>query len=206
MKASQLRPIFRYLTANLDGFAFKGRMVFAIPVDHILRAFLAEPSGFDADGFYLWAFAIPLYIPTDHISFSFGDRIYHDGLQWWNRNDPNLNEKLLQSIQADGLSLLEATSSPQKMIDFVVARFVSENPYHRQALAYSLAAAEDYVRSREELNALIEMLDPDVDWQVEMKLRAMRLRDAIDTDPRVAQELLAGWEAESRHNLKIDEP
>ncbi len=187
----------------MPGYSQKGLMLFANPLSHVLRGFYFEGSGFDPSVFYVWAFFLPLYVSTTHVSFSFGKRLGEGSGKRWNLNDAKLREELLGCIQREGLPFLNELGQPREVATAIRQLGGEVDPYRLEAVAYSLAMADDYVGARQSLDRLIKVVDGKIAWQAEMMERAKRLCEMLKADPQRAKQLLAEFEAASVSTLGL---
>jgi len=89
MKTKEFVSLAKQLSPDLHGFAINGPLMFIRPVNRVLRGLYFEGSSFDAKSFYLWAFFLPLCVPTKHVSFNLGKRIRGGGGERWSQTIPN---------------------------------------------------------------------------------------------------------------------
>jgi hypothetical protein len=116
----------------------------------IAECLLYESSAFSRERFYLQAFALPLFIPTDHLYFSYGFRV---GNGYWEAVDTKLLKevrralpKLEQLATLKGLST--ATSDWRRRLDI----------YHAEVQLCLHALFDE----RSKLEGIAEQLDS---WQ-----------------------------------------
>ena len=203
MKTAQVRSLSKELLPHMPGYTHKGLMLFASPLSHVLRGFYFEDSGFDTSAFYVWAFFLPLYVPTSHVSFSFGKRLGEGSGKRWNLNDVQLREELLGRIQREGLPFLHEVGQPRQVATAIQQLGSESDPYRLEAIAYSLAMADEYVGAESALDRLVKALDAKIGWQAEMMERAKQLGEKLKADPRSAKQLLAEWEQATVKNLGL---
>jgi hypothetical protein len=202
MKTAQVRSLSEDLLPHMPGYTHKGLMLYASPLNHVIRGFYFEDSGFDPFAFYVWVFFLPLYIPTTHVSFSFGRRLGDGSGERWNMNDPRLREELLGYIQRDGLPFLDVVQDPFQVTTAIQRFGADSDPYSMEATAYSLVMTGDFTAAQEALNTLIKSLDINIHWQSEMRGRATHLsKKLLGNDPQEATQQLAEWEESTRKNL-----
>jgi len=205
MKKKQFESICRTILPDLSGFACKGWLLYAHPVSHILQGFCCDDSGFDPTRFAVWAFVLPLYIPTQHLYFNFGHRLRDESgcEKWWNIQEPNLAGNLLDSIQREGPPFLDQVQRPSQMVTLVERLTGNTNPHSLEAIAYSLAMADEYSASQEALERLMKTLDRNIPWHSEMFDRAAELAQQLLGDPQRAKQQLFEWEQTTVKNLGI---
>jgi len=98
MTKKEFEKIGKALLAELPGFRVVGQLLFAQPIGHTLRGVFLDRS-IDPRGFYVQVFALPLFVPTEHIGFNFGWRL-GGGAHLWHADDPNLIYELSQAFEA----------------------------------------------------------------------------------------------------------
>jgi hypothetical protein len=205
MKKKQFETLCKTLLPYLPGFSCKGWLLFAKPVNHVLRGFCCDDSGFDQQKFAVTVFYLPLYVPTKHLHFNMGRRLKDArGCDiWWNLSEPQLRDELAACIQRDGLPFLEGVSQPHD-VPIAVHRYGADSdPYKLEAIAYSLAMTDDVLAAQQALERLAKVLDRDIAWQVEMAERATLLAQKLSIDPQEARRQLAEWEQTTMKNLGL---
>jgi hypothetical protein len=203
MKTAQVRSLGKDLLPQLPGYSHKELMLYANPLNHVLRGFYFEDSGFDPSAFYVWAFFLPLYVPATHLSFNFGKRFGEGSGKRWNLSDPRLRDELLACIQRDGLPFLESVKQPCDVATAIHRLGADSDPYKHEAIAYSLAMALDVAAAQQALERLTKSLDQGVAWQAEMGERATQLAQKMGVDPQEARSQLAEWEQATVKNLGL---
>jgi len=203
MKTSDIRSLSKYLLPHMPTFVHKGKLLYASPLNHVLRAFHFDSSAFDKETFYVTVFYLPLYVPSSHIHLGFGERLRSSKGQAWNLSDPRLGEELLACIQQQGLPFLEAVKQPCDVVTAIQRLGIDSNVYNLEAMAYSLVMIDNVVAAQQALERLTKLLDTSVPWQAEMKTRAMELARKLDIDPQEARRQLAEWEQATVKNLGL---
>lgn len=205
MKKKQFEALCKKLLPDLPGFACKGWLLYAHPVSHILRGFCCDDSGFDPTSFAVSVFVLPLYVPTQHVYFNYGHRLRDERgcANWWNIQEPDSASKLLSSIQREGLPFLDGVRQPSQMVALVERLPGNTNPHSLEAIAYSLAMANEYVAAQSALDRLVKALDVKIGWQAEMMERAKQLGEKLNIDPQGVKQLLTEWEQATVKNLGL---
>jgi hypothetical protein len=180
-------------------------LLFATPIDQILRAFAFDSSGIDRSAFYVTVFAQPLYIPHPSVYYNFGHRLGTS----WEANDVQVVEKLVNAIQAQGLPFLERIQQPRDLAEFIRERMHlyrgrRPNPHDLEALAYSCILADDSTAGQV-LEDLFNQLDPTVEWEVEIGARATKVAEAMARSPLAARAMLLQWEQETVQALGLEQ-
>ena len=187
----------------MPGYTHKGLMLYASPLNHVLRGFYFEDSGFDPSAFYVWAFFLPLYVPATHVSFSFGRRLGDGSGKRWHLSDSRLRQDLLACIQRDGLPFLEGIKQPHDVATAIHRLGADFDPYKLEAIAYSLAMGDDVAAAQRALERLMKVLNKSISWQAEMMERATELARKLGVDPQEARRQLAEWEKATVKNLGL---
>jgi hypothetical protein len=187
----------------MPGFVHKGRLLYASPLNHVLRAFNFDSSAFDKETFYVAVFFLPLYIPASHLHLSFGERLRSPKGQVWNLSDPCVREELLACIQGVGLPFLERPRHPCDVAAAIQELGADDDPYRLEAIAYSLAMSDDVSAAQLALERLIKGLDRSTTWQTEMMERATQLAHKLAGNPQEARRQLAEWEQATVKNLGL---
>jgi hypothetical protein len=123
--------------------------------------------------------------------------------KWWNIGEPDLANKLLGSIRREGLPFLDGVCQPSQMVALVGRLPGNTNPHSLEAIAYSLAMADEYGGAQSALDRLVKALDAKIGWQAEMMERAKQLGEKLKADPQGAKQLLAEWEQATMKNLGL---
>ncbi len=173
----------------------------------LLRGIYFEDTSFDKEAFYVWAFYLPLYVPTAHVSFTFGKRLAA-GRRW--RSSATPPEELASVIRDEALPFLLKAETPERFAAEISS--IADNPrdpYVFQAKAYSLAKSGNASGAIKGLKQLISVLDEKglvIPWVDDMRSRGELLLDEINKDAQGAKQLLCDWEVFSRKSLRIFEP
>ena len=134
MKSKEVEAMAMQLLPKLPGFRVKGRLMFAQPVQHVLRAIYFDASS-SADAFYVWVFFLPLYVPQEDLSFNLGKRLRPAG---WNRNEPGMLDKLTRSIETEAVPFLNSVSTLEQVLLTLDVRAATSIDSHTwEALAYT---------------------------------------------------------------------
>jgi hypothetical protein len=203
VKTKEFVMLEKRLLPDLPGFAIKGALLFIPPVEHTLRGFHFEGSDFDKTSFYVWRFFLPLTVPRNHLSFSFGNRLRIRGADRWSAEEPDF-ERILTKTMQDEVPLLKKLKRLEDVLEALrLLKESSKDPYKHEAFAYILARAGDIGAAEKALENLLRLLDPSVQWQRDMGNRAQLLRTKLQLSPEQAMHQLRDWEAESIRNLGL---
>lgn len=205
MKKKQFESLWKGLLPDLPGFTCKGKLLYAEPVEHLLQGFCGDDSSFDPTIFTVWAFALPLYVPTEYVYFHPGNRLSDERgrEKWWNIQEPDLADKVLSSIKQEGLPFLDRIREPIQVATYMQQSPGNALPRSLEIIAYSLAMAGDFAGAEQTLDRLMNAIDTKILWQVEVLDRAKLLAGKLNNDPQEAKQQLLEWEQLSVKNLGL---
>jgi hypothetical protein len=159
----------RHLMPHLPGFVLKDGMIYALPVNRLLRGFTLYASGFSRDRFTMSCTVGLLYAPDSvgAVTAGLGDRLpvlAGRGDQWWtwDLGDEDAETAMMADVRTVmldvGVPFLEGLSS----VEAVATRLRETGEYRTdchaaEALAYSLLLAGEYEASQELLQLLRRM-------------------------------------------------
>jgi hypothetical protein len=194
----------KQLVRELPGFAIKGRLMFASPVQQVLKGINFEPSAFSKKMFTVTVFVTPFCVPHRHLSLNFGKRLRHkESGARWDGDMLNLPSELAAVLKSQAVPFLSRANSLRDFVELAKS-FSFENPHTLEAIAYVLARVGDFQQAASVLDQLLEQLDVKVPWQEEMANRAVALRAKVSSNPTEAKHQLETWEAETRQNLGLE--
>jgi hypothetical protein len=210
VRASEAEALSRrYLLPDLgEEFVAKGTVVYATPVEWLLRGFTYESSGHSGRDFYLWAFVQPLYIPSDHIVLNYGDRLGGSSHYWTveQLSQPDVLAKLREAIRGDGRPFVESIREPN---DFAreTERRLTQAPKNVRIVedaAYAFVLAGDNDTGRRYLKRIHELGDGAArGWVLDVQKRADRILDLLQTGTDPVPEL-ASWRQYTTSKLGLD--
>jgi len=219
----------RYLLPSLPGFAMTGRLVFVLPVEHLLRAFYFESSAFSRTSFCVEVFVQPLYLPLDHLAFMHGGRlgtIEGKREHWWEyeeSNEATIMEEVLALMQQEGRHVFERFKSLKDVPAFlhVFERFKSLNdfvknaitrktnphsPYPPEMVAYGAILIGNARLAHKMFDRLEKTLEDEqdrMDYEEEILRRSRMVREAFTKKPDSAVAILNEWREQTAANLKL---
>jgi hypothetical protein len=206
MKTKEFSSLARQLLPRFPGMAVHGPMMVVAPVGQVLRGIHFEGSSFDTKSFYLWAFWLPLYVPTERISFNLGMRVHGASGERWNADSTRLLENMATSIQSEAVPFLSRLETVEGVTETArCAAAESRDPYVHQALSYALARAGETGAAIGAIDVLVALLDAAIPWQAELEARANLLRGKLLEGPENAAVLLDGWRVESVRKLGLED-
>jgi hypothetical protein len=180
-----------------------GKFCMYLPVKNsLLRGLSFEGSSFDKASFSVTGFIMPLYVPTDHFYFTFGDSVrFGRGADRWSLEMPEVAHQLIAAIRKTAIPMFQRVETPSSFIDFALterARTVRVE----EALGLSLARVGEFDRAVAIFRDLINHGNTDVQWQRDLVREAHAYIDQLQSDPRGFQARLDEWEAETLRKLQ----
>ena len=194
------------LLASFPSFRIKDRVMFVVPVDHNLRGFHFDPSGFSAKRFYVNMFFMPLYVPARHLHFTFGHRVGH----MWDAEEKHLDGNLTSAMQKDVPFLLRLRT-PMDVADALRPLTTRDpatgyiNPHCYEALAYSLVRAEKTGAALKVIGKILNSANPTVEWETEIRSRARLISELLRQNLELALKQLSAWELETIRSLGLED-
>jgi hypothetical protein len=212
MTTKEFATLVNLLLPDFPDFASKRRLLFKVPVKHILRGINFEPSAFDKKSFSATVFVMPLFVPSEHLTLNFGDRVRNKGNgDRWSIDMPDLSAELSKAMKRKAVPFLASVESLQDFIE-IAQRSLSEvtgsrtynNPHTLQAIAYAFVCTGEFQQACDALARLLKQLDLKVSWQQAMAERAEAMVAELRDNPSAAQHRLEIWEAETVKNLDLE--
>jgi hypothetical protein len=208
MKKKEFVQLEKRLLPDFPGFAINGSLMFIAPVEHTLRGFCFDTSGFDKKAFYLCRLFMPMYVPAKHLHLTFGDRLGSN--RRWHADQPGL-ETALRSAMLKELPFLESLKTAKDVAQALAPFLQGSNPHCHEALAYALVQAGDIPAALAALDTLLTLIDsvkranPSVTWELEIASRAQLLKAKLMVRPHEANAQLEEWEFETVQNLGLND-
>lgn len=208
MKTKQFIELETHLLPNFPGFVVKGKLMFISPVEHTLRGFHFEASAFAKKNFYINVFFMPLCVPVKHIHFTFGHRIGPN--KRWSVDQPELEGTLASEMLKEipvlvGLKTAKDVAEAVELLTKGNPTSGYVNPHCYEALAYNRIQSGEIPVAANVIDILLEKINPSVAWEKEIALRVRLIKSKLLENPEEAKNQLATWEAESIHNLGLQE-
>ena len=183
-----------------------GPMIAIVPMGQILRGLNFDRSGWSKTAFYVETFWLPLYVPTEHIHFTFGNRIRDSrGVDGWDTVSPAMLDELSAAIRRNALPFFDTVKTLQGVVEVARAAVArSLNSHHHQALAYTLAKIGEVEDAVQVIDALLVRLDDTtIPWVAKQKADITAFRKILTDRPEDIDATLEGWRAETIRNLKL---
>jgi len=209
--------IHKYLAHLLPNYINMKRLLYVEPIGEVLQGFFFDDSSFDKWKFVVYAFVLPLYVPTDHVSFNFGGRLgtLSGGQErWWRINEDKANETeimqdVISLINKEALPFFEKTATPA---DFSNMYIHKANPPHiiiMEAVSYSLILANEYRKAEKIAIKNIRYLQQAIQGKYshphlyEKLARTELILKALQDNPQKAVSTLEIWRDETLVNLGL---
>lgn len=218
MKKKECEAIGRKLLPQLPGFVVKGKLLLLQPLGHTIRGVYFAGSS-DPRNFYVEIFLMPLFIPSDTITFSIGWRLRHGGGEGWKAEMPDLIAELSKGLKREAIPFLSRIQSPHDLANVAGTvhptqgpilhppdPYISDNHVVQEVIAFALSRAGDIVHAIPALDRFISCLKiPDFPPTRARIDRTLALKSLLLSDPAAAQQQLDAWEAETVRNVGLEE-
>jgi hypothetical protein len=208
MTTREFLAIENRLLSSFPGFAVKAKLMFMCPLNHTLRGFHFDPSGFGKRDFYVKMFLLPLYVPTTQVHLTFGHRLRNARGHLWNADraefETVLRLAMLEEIPFLG-SLRTADKVAKALEPFVepnAAGYV--NPHCSEALAYTLIRAGRLARAALVLDSLVSGSNANPGAAGDVFTRARLIKRMLSEHPEDVDRQLLAWQHETVRNLGLE--
>lgn len=137
------------------------------------------------------ALFLPMFVPTETVHLNYSKRI-SPKIGQWTTDDPNLIDRLAESIRAEAIPFLNAASTLQGVADFIQTMVIPSvngcvNPHCQEALAYTLVKLNDVSGALAVLDQIQKALSkPTAPWELAMRARAQLIEEKLLPKPEVA--------------------
>lgn len=201
MKTSDFTKLQKILLPRIGGgLAVRGRYSFFDPVGETLRGFFFDDSSFSAKHFYVTAFFMPLCVPSQRVTLTFGKRI--GVFQRWNIEDRNL-EQDLSAAMSEVMPWLVDLATPHGVVHALEVIGANVNLNWVEAYTYALLEAGQIALAVEKLKELVSVLDDAVPWQNDMHARAALIQRKLSSSLDDTRQQLAVWRKDSISSLSL---
>jgi hypothetical protein len=199
----EFNRIGRALLPDFPELALQGRLLYMPPVESLLHGILFDSSGFSKTPFYVNVFVMPLFVPSRHLTLSYGNRLESptkpDG---WDSHRPNLVPDLRDAIRSEAIPFLATMRAPGDFIRYLRNHRV-EDIRSLEALGYALAHSGLVKEAIQALKKIEPYVDMSIPWQTDVLFQTSEFRKKISANPSSAQEILRNIERETRKHLKL---
>lgn len=157
---------------------------------------LTRDSSASSQDFAFWAFAQPLYVPTDHLVFDYGTRLRRVGgtnETWWSPTASGRPGELVASIQDQALPYLATVRTPSDLLRYANARATGlTDPNVLEVITYSAILTGDAAGAARALEAATN-LRPHAGWQETVIGRLLGLGRTWAENPSAGMAQLQAW-------------
>ena len=204
MKNAEYAAIAQKLLPHIPRFAIEAPLILRTPVGEVLSAICFDHSE-DPRDFYVWAFFLPMCLPCEDVTFTFGRMLRRPNRHLcWSADSDELIQELRFVIANEALPFLSQVNGPIDLVDYIANNSNMANPHSRDAIAFSLARAGRTNESLVAFDDLLRGLDLGIFWQRGLSERALAFKRLLETDPDQAQRQLDAWTDESLRNLNLE--
>lgn len=206
MKDIELRALAVKLGQTLPESFVQGPLLVVGSLRHLLRGVSFEPSGFNKTSFSATAFVLPLFVPTKHLHFTFGNRLRTArGGSRWDVSDEDIDSDLAAEFHSQVEPFLLGIVRPEDFLAFARS-FAMWNPHVENAIAFTLARVGRDDEALAAVDHLRDRLDLAVGWQANIAVAAEELKRELLKSGNAARRLLDRWEDETLSNLGLRPP
>jgi hypothetical protein len=173
-------------------------MLYESPDDHVLLGIHTDSSGVTKDVAYLWVFCMPLYVPTGHVNFNYGKRLGGPTLFSLTDDGP---AKILKAIRDEALPYLAEHKGLPKALKAFASR-ANGSTRALEATAYGNIMLGRFEPAAAQIETLLGA-PMRVEWELEVRERAVEIQRLLRTDRAEAQEQLRTWEMTTKSALRL---
>jgi hypothetical protein len=184
----------------------KGRLLYERSRTGILRAIYVDRTSNPASS-HIYYFVLPLYVPSEHLSFNFGDRLSqadHGGQGWTlDAGDVGQIQRLIKQISTKKTEFLDKLQTPHEFAEYYSRAGEMPDIHKDEAVAYSWVMCGDKDKA---LVALAKVLayDAPYKWIADLQTRAANIHDdLLSGDSDRVRLRLEKWQAESESVLGL---
>lgn len=207
------------ISRSLRAFERNGRLLLRAPVGEMLQGIYFDSSSFSKQLFYPTVFVQPLFVPKDHMLFTYGGRLSGRQGRGWELADDNQAEvlqDLKRSIQTQAMPFLERIQEP---IDLAIGtehyppelpeqfRWPSNDINVLEAATYAWFLSSDRKRSLraiEKIQSQFLVEKYDTNWAQDLLDRVTAFKELVKTnDHRSAIERLSTFRLQTANALGL---
>lgn len=203
MKSKDFSALGKKLLPYLPNYRVKGALIFAEPIDHILRGISFDSSSHSATSFYIHVFFQPLCVPVQFMHWTLGERLRDmNNIDGWYSDRPNLVSDIGEALVAKALPFLDRVETLEGAAE-AAEEMGTGNSHVQEAAAYCRALAGDTQTALSALENIPDGLNLSVAWQAEQASRIEQFRTLLRNDPAAAKKQLLVWEAETAQKIGL---
>jgi len=202
----------KHLLPKMPDFCVSRYLLFVLPLHYIIRGYCFEGSS-DPNGFYVWAFVQPLFVPDRGVSFVIGNRlglILGQTCGAWSLTADN-EEVVMADVwgymQREGRIILDKFQSLRAFAKNAINRRTNpHSPYPPEMVAYAAVLLGDVRLARKMFDRLEWTLRDQNDrepYENDILKRARLVRETLERDRGEAVGIMNKWREETAANLKL---
>lgn len=203
--------IRKYFLSHIKVFGYhqEGSYLISTPIQDLIKGFCFDWLG---DRAYVHWFLMPVFVQTDFIFLSFGNRLKAKPPIWdrFNMDNANISEntKLISELIMNKLHDLNKINTIQDFLDV----FYKEESKNKDIRWLEVKAYSYCFLGKENYNLVIDdFLDSwedddrnNLDWMQEIRYNILQLRSASQVSKEESIALLSSWRLETLKKLKLD--
>lgn len=205
----------KYFLSNLPGFQQKGFLIYRQDFQYLLQGFCFDGSAFNRNSFTIDVFVHPLFIPSEDIDLSFGNRI---GIMagkndiWWQYDEMReveIAQEIFDMMKNHGLPFLEETATIEGFLKRYKDADIHKNKHIIEGLCYAHILNDDFSKSQKMMRLLSIVLTQDINefpvvWKQEIQQRIQLMLGYLDrTEYDRAKQQLSDWRHFTLANLGL---
>jgi len=214
MRANLIRRLLRaLLSRDAENMCFREASALDASGRFLARGVAIDGTPFDKHAFAVTWFILPLYVPTDHLHYTYGARLgmlTSGGKQWWEYSDDgfdNLVASIAPQFEKEAMQSWKRFGNLQGFETLTYEDFVAADRLRvAEARLYTARLLQDerkFLRRVSDWNHVkCKVRDP-LDWQCEVIERVELFLSVWKRDPEAADSLLHDWERGTREALRL---
>lgn len=203
MKQNTAKAIIKEMLPHMPGFVTNNKKIIMIsPIKHVLRAFLFE-SSMDKNAFYFNWFFMPICLPINYLTLSYGDRLPAPVRTGWCLDIPDLPLQLVKAANKSAAPFLKGLDSIEKTVSAIEARKQRLDINDLESIGYLLILNGDFNAAAKAL-AQMEKHSTTYQWERDVVARGQSVLELLRSDPIIAQDQIKAWQAKTITDLKLD--
>jgi hypothetical protein len=159
MTTKEFNKIGQALLPDFPELVLHGKLLYMPPTESLLNGILFETSGFSKTPFYINVFVMPLFVPSQYLTLSYGNRLESPTKPFgWDSQRTNLVPNLRDAIRSRAMPFLTAIRTLGGFISYLRSHRV-EDIRSLEALGYALARSGSVKESIEALDKIERHVD-----------------------------------------------
>jgi len=175
------------------------------PINHVIRGLCLDKSLIGRSSYYVSAFYLLAFVPTDVLHITHGFRLGEAGELFSSETEGEVT-RFLELLREVAFPFLDDRSNAELATQKMIQSMKVPNDINSlEQCAYGLAYLENYRESEKYLDLLISLIDPEDKrrWLVARLNRAQKLLSAIRATPSDVKNLLSENELDTLTACKL---